>query len=598
MALPNPGRILVVDDEVPILELVRGYLERDGFVVDTAADGPTGLAAVRAGNPDVVVLDVMLPGIDGIEVCRQLRTFSDAYVLMLTARGEEIDRIMGLTVGADDYLVKPFSPRELVARVKALLRRPRGLRHAVGAGHPGRPRPRRAAPDGPRRRQSPVELTALEFDLLAVLARDPGVVIRRQALLDRVWGPAFVADDHLVDVHVANLRRKLGDDPARPRFVETVRGRRLPAAGADVMLARSLRARLLVAFLVVVAAAIGTVAVAVLLVGPGYFAEAMGHVPGDPMGEAMGQATQAAFAEAMRQALGAATIIAVVTATVVSLAVAAQDRASHHRARRRRAPDRARPLRGARAGRRTGRAGRAGASRSTRWPARSRRPSAAASSWSGDVAHELRTPLTTLDGYLEGLEDGVIEPSDATWRLLRAETGRLTRLVSDLAELWRAEAHQLPLRIEAVDLAAVAREVGDALRAARRAARDHARRSGPIRQSRGPIATASPRSWRTTCRTRSATPPMDRRSSSRRRRARPRCSLRVTDQGPGLAADQLEAVFERFYRVDPARSRAAGGSGIGLAIVRALAEAMGGRAWAESAGAGTGATFVLELPAA
>jgi DNA-binding response OmpR family regulator len=222
MALPNPGRVLVVDDEVPILDLVRGYLERDGFEVDTAPDGPAGLAAVRAGNPDVVVLDVMLPGIDGIEVCRQLRAFSNAYVLMLTARGEEIDRIMGLTVGADDYLVKPFSPRELVARVKALLRRPRNEASVAPATPAGLDldEPRRAV----RVDETAVELTALEFDLLAVLARDPGVVIRRQTLLDRVWGPAFVADDHLVDVHVANLRRKLGDDPARPRFIETIRG--------------------------------------------------------------------------------------------------------------------------------------------------------------------------------------------------------------------------------------------------------------------------------------------------------------------------------------------------------------------------------------
>ena len=215
-------RILVVDDEAPILDLVRGYLEREGFTVDTAADGPAGLAAVRVGNPDVVILDVMLPGLDGIEVCRQLRTFSDAYVLMLTARSEEIDRIMGLTVGADDYLVKPFSPRELVARVKALLRRPRTESAPTSAGPPG------LEIDEARRTvrvdARVVDLTTLEFDLLAVLARDPGVVVRRQALLDRVWGIDFVVDDHLVDVHVANLRRKLGDDPAHPRFVETVRG--------------------------------------------------------------------------------------------------------------------------------------------------------------------------------------------------------------------------------------------------------------------------------------------------------------------------------------------------------------------------------------
>lgn len=223
MALNLPPRILVVDDEAPILDLVRGYLEREGFLVETAADGPAGLAAVRANSPDVVVLDVMLPGLDGIEVCRQLRTFSDAYVLMLTARGEEIDRIMGLTVGADDYLVKPFSPRELVARVKALLRRPRSDSTAAGGTAP-------AGLDLDEARRTvrvdghPVELTALEFDVLALLARDPGVVVRRQTALDQLWGTDFSADDHLVDVHVANLRRKLGDDPTHPRFIETVRG--------------------------------------------------------------------------------------------------------------------------------------------------------------------------------------------------------------------------------------------------------------------------------------------------------------------------------------------------------------------------------------
>jgi DNA-binding response OmpR family regulator len=215
-------RILVVDDEAPIRELVRGYLEREGFEVETATDGLAAVDAVRASAPDVVVLDVMLPGLDGIEVCRTIRTFSDAYVLMLTARGEEIDRIVGLTVGADDYLVKPFSPRELVARVRALLRRPRGaadVRPTTPVGFEIDVSRRVVRVDG-----TAVELTALEFDLLAVLARDPGIVIGRQALLDHVWGPEFVADDHLVDVHIANLRRKLGDDPARPRFIETVRG--------------------------------------------------------------------------------------------------------------------------------------------------------------------------------------------------------------------------------------------------------------------------------------------------------------------------------------------------------------------------------------
>lgn len=221
--------ILVVDDEPPIVDLVSGYLTREGWRVSTEGDGMRALEAIRDRSPDVVILDVMLPGLDGIEVCRRMRTFSDAYVLMLTARGEEIDRVMGLTVGADDYLVKPFSPRELVARVKVLLRRPRsGDPAGASAAGSTSARPQGLELDEARRTvrvdAQPVELTALEFNLLAALARDPGVVVSRQALLDRVWGPEFVGDDHLVDVHVANLRRKLRDDPARPRFVETVRG--------------------------------------------------------------------------------------------------------------------------------------------------------------------------------------------------------------------------------------------------------------------------------------------------------------------------------------------------------------------------------------
>ncbi len=215
-------RVLVVDDVEPIRRLVRGYLEGEGFDTVEAADGPAALASARSTRPDVVILDVMLPALDGIEVCRQLRTFSDAFVLMLTARGEEIDRIIGLTVGADDYLVKPFSPRELVARVKALLRRSRAAPTGASGVSPGLEidTARRAVRVDGRA----AELTALEFDLLAVLARQPGTVVRRTDLLERVWGPGFASDDHLVDVHIANLRRRLGDDAEQPRFVETVRG--------------------------------------------------------------------------------------------------------------------------------------------------------------------------------------------------------------------------------------------------------------------------------------------------------------------------------------------------------------------------------------
>lgn len=221
--MSTPATVLIVDDDEAIRELVRGYLERDGLHVLESADGEAALALVREGHPDVVILDLMLPGIDGVEVCRRLRTFSDAYVLMLTARAEEIDRIVGLRVGADDYVTKPFSPRELVVRVRVLLRRPRtagATDEILQTGELGLDLGRRSA----TLRGIPVTLTTIEFDLLAALLQERGRVLTRQQLLDRVWGADFVGDDHLVDVHIANLRRKLGDDPELPSFIETVRG--------------------------------------------------------------------------------------------------------------------------------------------------------------------------------------------------------------------------------------------------------------------------------------------------------------------------------------------------------------------------------------
>jgi Response regulators consisting of a CheY-like receiver domain and a winged-helix DNA-binding domain len=216
-------RVLVVDDEPALADIVRSYLAAEGMDVTVALDGLTALSEVRDRRPDVVVLDVMLPGLDGFEVLRQLRAFSDAYVIMLTARAEEIDRIVGLSVGADDYLVKPFSPRELVARVKALLRRPRAQRPEVGRLELGE-----LVIDRPTYTVTlhgeQLALTAIEFNLLSTLADERGVVFTRQQLLDRVWGMDFVGDEHVVDVHLGNLRRKLGDDPARPKFIETLRG--------------------------------------------------------------------------------------------------------------------------------------------------------------------------------------------------------------------------------------------------------------------------------------------------------------------------------------------------------------------------------------
>lgn len=223
MTEPRALRALVVDDEAPLVALVRSYLEREGFEVAEAADGERAVALAREHDPHVVVLDLMLPGIDGIEVCRQIRAFSDAYVIMLTAKAEEADRIVGLSTGADDYVVKPFSPAELVARVRAMLRRPRGLPGTSGVrtfGDLEIDPPAREVRVGGR----PVDLTRIEFDLLDALSAQPRVVLSRGQLLERVWGPGWFGDDHVVDVHVANLRRKLGEESAAARYVLTIRG--------------------------------------------------------------------------------------------------------------------------------------------------------------------------------------------------------------------------------------------------------------------------------------------------------------------------------------------------------------------------------------
>ncbi len=227
-----PLRVLVVDDEVALAGVVASYLEREGFTVELAHDGPSAVAAAQQSTPDLVVLDVMLPGFDGIEVCRRLRTFTDAYVIMLTARDEEVDKVVGLSVGADDYLVKPFSPRELIARVRAMLRRPRGVAGPSDGGVPdAEPEPfrlgalvvdqlsRTVTVEG-----TAVDLTRTEFDLLAAMAARPRAAFTRRQLIEAVWGEEWYGDEHVVDVHVGHLRRKLGDDPAAPAYIRTVRG--------------------------------------------------------------------------------------------------------------------------------------------------------------------------------------------------------------------------------------------------------------------------------------------------------------------------------------------------------------------------------------
>lgn len=219
------GHVLVVDDEPVLAGVVASYLDRAGFDATITGDGLEAVDLARRIDPTVVILDLGLPGLDGVEVCRRIRTFSDCYIIMLTARTDEVDVLIGLSVGADDYVTKPFSARELVARVQAMLRRPR----ARGAESDPARRFGELTVDVAAREASLagrlVDLTPTEFDLLAVLTERPRLAFSRRRLIETIWGgDAEGGDQHLVDVHVANLRRKLGDDPARQRYIVTVRG--------------------------------------------------------------------------------------------------------------------------------------------------------------------------------------------------------------------------------------------------------------------------------------------------------------------------------------------------------------------------------------
>jgi two-component system alkaline phosphatase synthesis response regulator PhoP len=215
--------ILVVDDEPKIVKQARDYLERGGFRVIEAADGKTALVRARGERPDLIVLDLNLPEMDGLDVCRALRRDSDVPIIMLTARVEETDRLIGLEMGADDYVVKPFSPRELVARVRAVLRRVRGGVHQPGLIRAG---DLEIDLEGHRvaRSGEDIRLTRTEFNLLATLAQHPGQTFTRAQLLDRLHGVAYDGFDRSVDAHIKNLRRKLESDPVEPRYVLTVYG--------------------------------------------------------------------------------------------------------------------------------------------------------------------------------------------------------------------------------------------------------------------------------------------------------------------------------------------------------------------------------------
>jgi DNA-binding response OmpR family regulator len=215
-------KVLVVDDDVKTVELVRLYLDRDGYQVLTAYDGVEALHLARESHPDLIVLDLMLPDIDGLEVCRTLRHESDVPIIMLTARTTDQDKLMGLDLGADDYVTKPFSPKELAARVRAVLRRLPGERgpEEIKIGELSMNFTKHEAWFAGR----PLNLTSVEFKLLGVLAKEPGRVFSRASLIEEALGYDFEGFDRTIDVHILNLRRKLEPDPSHPRYIKTVYG--------------------------------------------------------------------------------------------------------------------------------------------------------------------------------------------------------------------------------------------------------------------------------------------------------------------------------------------------------------------------------------
>ena len=216
-------RILIVDDEVTVLKTVSAYLEQDGFDVKTAMNGKTTMELAQSFQPELIILDVMLPEVDGFSILREIRRESDVYILMLTAKAGEVDRVVGLELGADDYLTKPFSPRELVARVKAILRRGRNVNLAEPVLTFAQ---LRIDPDARRvwKVDEEIELTPIEYDLLYALARQHQRVLSRYQLIEHVWGYDYYGDERVIDVHIRRLRLKIEDNPQSPTYITTVRG--------------------------------------------------------------------------------------------------------------------------------------------------------------------------------------------------------------------------------------------------------------------------------------------------------------------------------------------------------------------------------------
>ena len=599
---------------------------RDSAVY-AAGDGESALELVRSEDPDVVVLDLGLPVMDGIETCRQLRRFSDCYVVMLTARADEVDMLIGLAVGADDYVTKPFSPRELVARVRTLLRRPRPSRRQAptmpgeGAADAAQRRVFGALALDPQAREvtvagRPVTLTRTEFDLLEALSARPRMVFTRRQLIEQVWGPDWVGDEHLVDVHLGHVRRKLGapmgDAAVRPdrsrrrvpdgQGMTEVSGSRPPRVRThgSVLERIGMAPRLFLTNALVILAGASTLLAVALLFAPALFHEHLqrAHLP--EISPAVRDHVDQAFSQAMLVALATAVVVATVVAGMISWLVA------------RRLAGPVREVAAAAVRLADGhydatvpnpRLGPEFASLTLSMNRLSHRLAATEAErrrLTADLAHQLRTPLASVKATVEALSDGVLPPDEPTFAVLADQTERLHRLVGDLEKVSRAEERQLVLDPAPQPLLPLVQRSVAAVRERYRA-KGVALALEPtatpaVRVDADRLAEAVGNLLDNALR---HTAP----GGSVRVTLRPRPStggrlvdLVVSDTGEGFEPEEAPLLFRRFHRGHHGDPNA--GSGLGLTIARAIAEAHGGTLDARSDGPGRGAELTLTLPTA
>ena len=569
--------VLVIEDDPNTLALVALYLEREGFRALTAEDGEAGIALARSHRPDLVVLDLMLPKMDGWEVCRQLRRQGDIPVIMLTARGEEIDRVAGLTLGADDYVVKPFSPRELVARVQAVLRRTG--RPAGGSGSVVRHGELEL--DLEKRRLSvsgqPTDLTPREYALLEALIRSPGRTYTRDELLMRLYPDGdTVVVDRVVDVHIGKLRHKIEPDPSKPRYIITAHGlgyrfadKLIPNGGKITMNSRLIY-KLLAITVTLIVFVVAVVWIAIDTLAAGYFVTLMEkyHVSPEPAHDMFVSAIHRYILWAFLAAVGLAVALSFIMMGRVLAPLARMTRLSRDIAAGNfsvRVPDAGKDEVGH-------------LSRAFNHMAQSlEKLEQLRRNLMIDVAHELRTPLTNIRGYLEALNDNVLPPSPQTLSLLQQETFRLAALVEDVLELARADAARGMIKPEplsvrnAIETAlepfkpvlaqkkiaiAIPEKIGDAQLTA-----DHAAMARTLRNLFDNAARYTPSG---------ATVVISVEQTARGIR------IDIANPAGGLTPEDMPFLFERFYRGEKSRSRRHGGAGIGLAIVKELVEAHGG----------------------